>query len=372
MTHRASTCLTPVTFGWYISLKILGISLLDMLKPPISPMLAKPTQQIPEGDFIYEPKWDGFRAIVFRSKAGVTIGSRGEKELTRYFPELVTAFESQLSPGTVLDGEIVVPNGHVLDFSLLQQRIHPALSRVTRLAQETPAHFVAFDLLQFGNKVLSLSPFLDRRRRLEELAKGFKPPIHLTTSTTDIDQARRWFAQFEGAGLDGVMAKRMDSTYQPGEREMLKIKHFRSADCVVAGYRPHKSQANAVGALLLGLYDDTARLQYVGSTSSFASEARREMAGILEVLRTDTHPWLTPNSEQRVPGAISRWSGKKDLSFIALHPELVCEVRYDQLEGERFRHTTTFIRWRPDREPESCTYSQLDIPAPYDLSEVMS
>lgn len=347
-----------------------------MVKPPLAPMLARSVEQIPKGNFYYEPKWDGFRAIIFANDREIYIGSRGEKELTRYFPELVAEFGKQLAGEYVLDGEIVVPRlsaqgSGALDFSALQQRIHPAESRVRRLALETPAHFIAFDLLQVGKEELLKEPFAKRRERLAELLKDCTSPLHLTASTQEFDRAHDWFRKFEGAGLDGVVAKAADLTYQPGERAMYKIKHFRSADCVVAGYRPHKSQPNAVGALLLGLYDD-GLLHYVGSTSSFSTAVRSELAEILEPLRTEDHPWLGPSEGQRVPGNVSRWTGKKDLSFVPLQPLLVCEVRYDQLEGDRFRHTTTFLRWRNDREPSSCTYEQLELPEPYDLGSVMT
>jgi ATP-dependent DNA ligase len=344
----------------------------------IAPMLAKAVEQIPEGDFAYEPKWDGFRAIISRDGGGVEIGSRGEKLLTRYFPELVEQFERQLPEGLVVDGEIVVPMTSAegigrLDFSALQQRIHPAQSRVELLSRSTPASFVAFDLIAIDGRSLMGESFRVRRRLLEEAASSWVAPLHLTALTTDPMQARQWFESFEGAGLDGIVAKAWDLTYQPDVRAMLKVKHHRTADCVVAGFRRHKGDNKAVGALLLGLHDDRGRLHYVGSTSSFSMAIRREMAEILQpMIVTEGHPWIEEGDEDlRRPGAISRWSAKKDRGFEALDPVLVCEVRYDQLEGDRFRHTTTFLRWRPDRRAGECRYDQLEIPARYDLASVM-
>lgn len=339
-------------------------------------MLAKAVESIPLGDFGYEPKWDGFRAIVSRSAAEVRIDSRGSKSLTRYFPDLVLQFERQLPVGSIVDGEIIVPaadgSGH-LDFPALQQRIHPAASRVAALARSTPASFVAFDLIAADGRDLMGVTFMERRRRLEELFASLHPPLHLTALTRDIDLARKWFSEFEGAGLDGVVAKPLQEPYQPGVRAMLKIKHHRTADCVVGGIRRHKNDHNAVGALLLGLHDDQGRLHYVGSTSSFTMELRRQMMTVLEPLVVSgVHPWLDDSDPTlRRPGAISRWSGKRDHAFDALDPVLVCEVRYDQMEGDRFRHTTTFLRWRPDRSAAECNYDQLDVPARYDLSSVL-
>lgn len=341
------------------------------------PMLARAVDRIPQGEYAYEPKWDGFRAIVSCTDAGIEIGSRGGKPLTRYFPELVREFAAQLPAGTVVDGEIVVPTVQAdgtgrLDFSALQQRIHPAQSRVDLLAAQTPASFVAFDLIADGSGSLIHLPFAERRARLQQLFAELHPPLFLTAMTTDIAVANEWFERFEGAGLDGVVAKAMDLTYQSDVRAMVKIKHHRTADCVVAGLRRHKNDQDAVGALLLGLYDDAGDLQYVGSTSSFTMDIRREMAEILQPLIVERdHPWLIEDDRARRPGALSRWSAGKDLSFDALEPVLVCEVRYDQLEGDRFRHTTTFLRWRPDRAAEECTYDQLEIPVSYDLSSVM-
>lgn len=338
-------------------------------------MLAKATEQIPAGNFFYEPKWDGFRALIFVSES-VAISSRGEKDLTRYFPELVAEVARQLPNGVVIDGEIIVPlldaqGRGELDFSALQQRIHPADSRIARLAKETPAHFVAFDLLQDQGQELLSESFGYRRKRLEELMQKTEPPLHITASTREREIALRWFEQFEGAGLDGVVAKDEALIYHPGERAMLKVKHFRTAECVVGGIRPYKGHDDAVGALLLGLFDDVGLLHYVGSTSSFATTLRHDIFEILRPLQRTSHTWLTPREGQRVPGNISRWTGKKDLGFIPIDPQVVCEVRYDQLEGERFRHTSSFLRWRPDREASSCTFAQLELPKPYDLLDVM-
>lgn len=341
-------------------------------------MLARAVPEIPLGEFGYEPKWDGFRAIISRTREGAEITSRGAKSLTRYFPELVSECERQLPVGMILDGEVVVTitrsdGTGCLDFAALQQRIHPASSRVELLARTTPASFIGFDLLAVNGASLVTHPFRERRVRLELLFQGLEPPLHLTAITDDPQVAFDWFERFEGAGLDGVIAKAWDLTYQPDVRAMLKVKHHRSADCVVAGYRRHKNDQAAVGALLLGLYDRQGRLQYVGSTSSFAMVLRREIAQVLQPLVVgDGHPWLgEDDEEQRRPGALSRWTGDRDRTFVALDPVLVCEVRYDQLEGNRFRHTTTFVRWRLDRSADECTFEQLEIPADYDLASVL-
>jgi ATP-dependent DNA ligase len=335
-------------------------------------MLAKAVDRLPQGEYAYEPKWDGFRAIVHRRGNEIEIESRGSKPLTRYFPELVDEFRKQLPDGVMVDGEIIVIDDDHLDFGLLQQRIHPAESRITHLAKTTPASFVAFDLLRLDGHDLHEQPFLHRRQLLEEAFIDMHPPLHLTVLTHDIEEAAHWFELFEGAGLDGIIAKGHNLKYASDVRAMLKIKHHRSADCVVAGFRRHKNDQSAVGALLLGLYDDQENLHYVGSTSSFTGEIRREMATILEpLIVTADHPWLSEGDEVRKPGAISRWSGQRDRSFEALDPVLVCEVRYDQLEVNRFRHTTTFLRWRPDRDPETCRYDQLDLPVRYQLSSVL-
>lgn len=348
------------------------------LVPPVSPMLAKSVKTMPEGEVLFEPKWDGFRSIVFRSGDLVEIGSRNEKPMTRYFPEVVEAVKENLPDKCVVDGEIVViaPGGDRLDFDLLQQRIHPAASRVRKLSQETPAHFVAFDLLALGEQDLRERPFAERRALLEKALAGAKPPVHLTPATRDRAVAQDWFEQFEGAGLDGVVAKPLDGTYQPDKRVMFKVKHERTADCVVAGYRTHKSGPDAIGSLLLGLYNGE-ELMSVGVIGAFPMARRRELFEELQPLVTDfdSHPWAWARQEEgtRTPrnAEQSRWAAGKDLSFTPLRPERVVEVRYDHMEGVRFRHTAQFVRWRPDRDPRSCTYEQLDEPVSFDLSDVL-
>lgn len=346
--------------------------------PPVAPMLAKAVKKFPAGpDYFYEPKWDGFRCIAFRDGDEVVLGSRNERPLTRYFPEVVEALRANLPDRCVVDGEIVVPQGDRLDFDSLLQRIHPAESRVRLLAEQTPASFVAFDLLALGDEALLETPFTERRRRLEEALSATRPPVHLTAITDDARLAQRWFATFEGAGLDGVVAKARDLPYQPDQRLMLKIKHERTADCVVAGFRWHKS-GPVVGSLLLGLYDD-GNLQHVGVVASFTAARRKELVAELEPYRQDdleNHPWAgwaSPGSGDpgRMPGAQSRWTSGKDLSWVPLRPERVVEVRYDHMEKTRFRHTAQFVRWRPDREPRSCTYEQLEEPVRYDLADVL-
>ena len=347
--------------------------------PPVSPMLAKVIDRVPAGDFIYEPKWDGFRSIVFRDGDEVEIGSRNERPMTRYFPEVVEAITANLPDRAVVDGEIVVPDGDGkrLEFELLQMRIHPAASRVKLLSEQTPAHFVAFDLLALGDRNLMQEPFAERRRALEEALAGAGSPIHVTPATRDREVAERWFEEFEGAGLDGVVAKPVDLTYQPDKRVMFKVKHVRTADCVVAGYRPHKTDAEAIGSLLLGLYDDDGNLANVGVVGAFPMAQRRRLFEELQPLVTtfDEHPWNWAQEEMgtRTPrhSEFSRWSAGKDLAFVPLRPERVVEVRYDHMEGDRFRHTTQFERWRPDRDPRSCTYDQLQEPVSYDLSEIL-
>lgn len=347
--------------------------------PPVRPMLAKAVPDIPP-DQHYEPKWDGFRAMVFRDGDQVEIGSRTTKPITRYFPEVVAAVLAELPDRCVVDGEIVIATSDVtaLDFEALLQRIHPADSRVQLLARQTPAVLVAFDLLALGDDDLTGLPYAERRARLEAAVPGTGPGVYRTPMTTDLAEARRWFEVFEGAGLDGVVAKRADLTYQPDKRVMSKIKHERTADCVVAGYRTHKTDDAAIGSLLLGLYDDAGRLASVGVTSSFPMAVRRELFAELQPLVTDpdTHPWAAAAQDAgtRTPteAAGSRWNAGKDLSFTPLRPERVVEVRYDHMEGPRFRHTTQLVRWRPDREPESCTYAQLDRPVRFDLGEILA
>lgn len=350
--------------------------------PHVAPMLAKPVAEIPLGDYAYEPKWDGFRAPVYRDGDEIEISSRNGKSLARYFPELVDAFQATLPERCVLDGEIVVPDPAAgrLDFDALQQRIHPAESRVRMLAERTPAHFIAFDLLALGKRSLMDEPFGERRRLLEEALEGVHSPIHLTRMTLDPQMARRWFEEFEGAGLDGVVAKPLGGTYQPDKRVMLKIKHARTADCVVGGYRAYKNDAEGVGSLLLGLYDGDS-LVHVGVVGAFAAQQRRALFEELQPLVTaiEGHPWgddpaaTTQSSARRTPRSseVSRWSANKDLSFVPLRPERVVEVSYDHMEGNRFRHTAQFVRWRPDRDPRSCTFEQLEVPVRYDLADVL-
>ena len=347
------------------------------IEPPIEPMLAKLADDLPAGgSFLYEPKWDGFRAIVFRGDGDVFIQSRDLRPLDRYFPELHELFLRELPDGSVIDGEIVIATPHGLDFDALQLRLHPAASRAAKLAKETPAAFVAFDLLAAGGRDLRQEPQSERRVRLEQLLANVKPPIHLTPVTRDRDVAVDWLNRFEGAGLDGVIAKPENERYQPGKRAMIKVKHSRTADCVVAGFRWHKSGRDAVGSLLLGLYDDRGRLQHVGVTSAFTMEKRRQLVKELAPLREralDDHPWRdwTAGGEfARMPGGQSRWSAGKDLSWEPLRVERVCEVKYDHLQGDRFRHATTFVRWRSDKRPSDCRYDQLDVTTPYELEKV--
>jgi ATP-dependent DNA ligase len=342
--------------------------------PPISPMLAKLARELPEAaGLTYEPKWDGFRCIVFRDGGEAVLGSRNEKPLDRYFPELRQALLANLPNRCVLDGEIVIVGPSGLDFDALSQRIHPAASRVAMLAETTPASFVAFDLLALGDRSFMDEPFAVRRAALEEALGSADPPIHLTPATTDPNVARQWFSRFEGAGLDGVVAKAGDLGYQPGKRVMMKVKHERTADCVVGGFRAHKE--GGVGSLLLGLFDDDAVLHHVGVASGFSVARRAELVGELAPYESGAgtnHPWMEAENDvaQRIPGAPSRWSGGKDLSWTALRAELVAEVSYDHLQGDRFRHATSFKRWRGDRTPASCTYAQLDTPVPSELAEV--
>jgi ATP-dependent DNA ligase len=343
-------------------------------------MLSKSVKEIPDGNVSYEPKWDGFRSIVFRDGDEIEIGSRNERPMTRYFPELVTAFRAELPERCVLDGEIIVvgASGDRLDFEALQQRIHPAESRINLLAKQTPAKFVAFDLLALADDDYMQTPFSERRAALESALVDSKAPVHVTAATTDRALATEWFEQFEGAGLDGIVVKPLDGVYQPDKRVMFKVKHERTADCVVAGYRVHKSGAGRVGSLLLGLYGDDGRLANVGVIGAFPMSRREELFAELQPLVTsfDGHPWAWAGQEEghRTPRSSegSRWAAKKDLSFTPLRPERVVEVRYDHMEGDRFRHTAQFVRWRPDRTPESCTYAQLDEPVSFDLSDVLT
>jgi ATP-dependent DNA ligase len=348
--------------------------------PPVAPMLAKPVAGIPPGAS-YEPKWDGFRSIVFRDHDEVEIGSRNERPMTRYFPEVVAAIKAELPERCVIDGEIVIATDNGLDFDALQQRIHPAVSRVTLLSEQTPASFIAFDLLSIGDDDLTGRPFAERRAALVEALSSARAPIHITPATTDPELAQRWFTEFEGAGLDGVIAKPLGVTYLPDKRVMFKIKHTRTADCVVAGFRWHKTSTEnqpLVGSLLLGLYEND-HLQHVGVIGAFPA-ARR--AALVEELRPllgaegDEHPWrewadAEAHQGRRLPGAVSRWNAQKDLSFVPLRPERVVEVKYEHMEGNRFRHLAHFLRWRPDRAPESCTYEQLEQPVTFRLDDIV-
>ncbi len=353
--------------------------------PPLPPMLAKAADAIPEaGDWIFEPKWDGFRAIVFRDGDELLLQSRDLKPLDRYFPELAAPLRANLPGRCVLDGEIVITGRAGLEFESLLLRIHPAASRVAMLAADSPASFVAWDLLALGDEDLRSRPQDERRALLERELADVMSPIHLTPVTRDPVTAQDWFGRFEGAGLDGVIAKPAGAAYQPGKRAMLKIKHARTADCVVAGFRWHKNGPGThVGSLLLGLYDDTGRLHHVGITSSFTWDRRASLVEELEPLRAearDGHPWAewaewaeagsADASGQRMPGATSRWNRGKDLSWEPLRIERVCEVAYDHLQGDRFRHATTFKRWRDDRAPRSCRYDQLEVTPPYELGRI--
>ncbi|HEV2750005.1 MAG TPA: ATP-dependent DNA ligase [Gemmatimonadales bacterium] len=350
------------------------------LAPPIEPMLATLADALPPsggGHFLYEPKWDGFRAIVFRGASEVYIQSRDLKPLDRYFPELHEALLEQLPKGCVIDGEIVIATPQGLDFNALQMRLHPAASRVAKLAQATPSSFVAFDVLAARGRDQRGAPQQERRAVLERLFADLRPPLYLTPMTEDRRTAAHWLERFEGAGLDGVVAKPAGAAYQPGKRAMLKVKHARTADCVVAGFRWHKTGTDAVGSLLLGLYDDRGRLQHVGVTSSFTMAMRKQLVKELAPLRKNAlkaHPWRdwAKAEGSRMPGAQSRWSAGKDLSWEPLRVERVCEVKYDHMQGDRFRHAATFLRWRPDKKPKDCQYDQLEVTPAYDLAKVFS
>jgi ATP-dependent DNA ligase len=347
--------------------------------PPIEPMLAKLADTLPTGAFIYEPKWDGFRAVVFRGESDVFIQSRDLRPLDRYFPELHAAFLANLPAGCVVDGEIVIATPTGLDFDALQLRLHPAASRVAKLANDTPAAFVAFDAIAVGGRDLRAAPLGERRVLLERTLADARPPIHVTPMTRDPAVASEWLSRFEGAGLDGVIAKPEHGTYEPGKRAMIKIKHARTADCVVAGFRWHKNGKGVlVGSLLLGLYDDRGALHHVGVTSSFTMAMRRQLASELAPLGEhafEKHPWRewaeADGSEMtRMPGGQSRWSAGKDLSWEPLRIERVCEVKYDHMQGPRFRHAAIFLRWRPDKRPGDCRYDQLEVTTPYELEKV--
>jgi ATP-dependent DNA ligase len=351
------------------------------VNPPLLPMLAKRVDALPAGeDWIFEPKWDGFRALVFRDKDEILIQSRDEKPLNRYFPELLPPLQEALPDRCVLDGEIVIVKDNELDFDLLQLRLHPAASRVNLLAKQTPASLVFFDLLCEGDRNLCNEPFQTRRHRLESLISPAKPPIHLTPATADRAIAEDWFRRFEGAGLDGVVAKQIAGMYEPNKRVMLKVKHERDCDCVVAGFRWHKKgDRTLVGSLLLGLYDDAGALQHVGVCASFSTAKRKELVELLDPYRQNAlanHPWkhwaehAAGEEVKRMPGGQSRWSQGKDLSWEPLRPELVVEVAYDHMQGDRFRHTAQFRRWRPDKKPTDCTYAQLEVVPPQELADI--
>ena len=354
------------------------------ISPPLAPMLAKLSDDIPEGDgWLYEPKWDGFRCIVFRDGDTIELASRNERPFTRYFPELLAPLLSSLPQQCVVDGEIVIPaaDDRGLDFDALLQRIHPAESRVRRLAAETPASFVAFDLLALGDCDLMAQPLSGRHQLLAAALAAAEPPVYLCPSTTDAIVARQWFVEFEGAGLDGVIGKRLADPYTPDKRTLVKVKHRRTADCVIAGYRIHKD-GQGVGSLLLGLHDDAGRLHHVGVAASFTAKRRTELLAELQPLTRDAtldHPWkewaewqhAVQQEGQRMPGAGSRWNAGKDLSWVPLRIERVAEVTFGQLQEGRFRHGSQFLRWRPDREPASCTYDQLEVAAPVPFAHVV-
>jgi len=346
-------------------------------------MLSTAAGALPEGEgWQFEPKWDGFRTLVFRDGDEILLQSRDEKPMNRYFPELVAPLAAALPPRCVLDGEIVIVGAAGLDFEALLLRIHPAESRVKLLAAETPASYVAWDLLALDDEDLREKPLAVRRKRLERALSGATPPVHLSPATRDRSLAEDWFRRFEGAGLDGVMAKRLDEPYRAGERTMVKVKHKRTADCVVAGFRWHKNGAGTmVGSLLLGLYDDAGTLHHVGVTAAFTTAVRKELVAELAPLRENAlkgHPWRgsaeaqddAAAKGQRLPGATSRWNRGKDLSWEPLRPERVCEVAYDHMQGTRFRHAAQFVRWRPDKRPQDCRYDQLEVTPAYELERV--
>jgi len=347
------------------------------VEPPLKPMLAKRVDALPKGDtWLYEPKWDGFRALVFRDGDEWFLQSRDLKPLKRYFPELEEPVLSQLPSRAVLDGELVIATVNGLDFEALQMRLHPAASRVQMLAEKSPASLVFWDLLCEGDTDLRAEPFAARRTRLEKVLANARPPLYLTPATSDRVVAADWFERFEGAGLDGVMAKSRDGIYEPGKRAMLKVKHKRTVDVVLAGFRWHKNGAGtALGSMLLGLFDDAGVLQHVGVAASFTAKRRTELVEELASLREgalNAHPWESWASRQRVPGMKSRWSADKTLEWEPLRPERVLEVTFDHLQGSRFRHTAHFVRWRPDKPPDACTYEQIDITPPYELERIFS
>jgi ATP-dependent DNA ligase len=351
--------------------------------PPVEPMLSSAADALPGGEgWLFEPKWDGFRTLVFRDVDEILLQSRDEKPMNRYFPELVGPLAAALPARCVVDGEIVIVGSNGLDFEALLLRIHPAASRVNLLAAQQPASYVAWDLLALGDEDLREAPLATRRERLEEALGGARPPVHLSPATRDRALAEDWFRRFEGAGLDGVMAKRLDAPYRAGERTMIKVKHARTADCVVAGFRWHKKgPGTMVGSLLLGLYDDEGTLHHVGVAAAFSNTVRQELVAELAPLREralEGHPWRdwaeaqddASATGQRMPGATSRWNRGKDLSWEPLRPERVCEVAYDHMQGTRFRHAAQFLRWRPDKPPEACRYDQLEVTPAYELERV--
>jgi ATP-dependent DNA ligase len=348
------------------------------VNPPLLPMLATRATALPAGaEWLFEPKWDGFRALIFRDGAEIMIQSRDEKPLNRYFPELIEPLLSQLPNRCALDGEIVIARDGRLDFDALQLRLHPAASRVNLLSKQTPASIVFFDVLSEGDRRLLEMPFQQRRQTLESMLASAKPPIHITPATLDRQLAQDWFLRFEGAGLDGVVAKSVTGIYEPNKRAMLKIKHERECDCVVAGFRWHKNDPAGVGSLLLGLFDESGSLQHVGVCASFAMQKRRDLSDFLAPYRENAltnHPWKEwANIEtHRIPGALSRWSQGKDLSWEPVRPEVVVQVAYDHMQGHRFRHTAQFRRWRFDKKPAQCTYAQLEVVAPHELSEIFN
>jgi ATP-dependent DNA ligase len=349
------------------------------VRPPVEPMLAKLADELPVGEYLYEPKWDGFRAIVFRHEDDMYIQSRDARPLDRYFPELHDGLLKSLPKNCVVDGEIVIATAHGLDFDALQLRLHPAASRTEKLSKETPSSFIAFDVLAVEGRTLMTASQATRRAALEQLLRKVKSPVYVTPATRDRAIALDWLTRFEGAGLDGVVAKPESGIYLPGKRAMIKVKHARTADCVVAGFRWYKGGKDAIGSLLLGLYDTSGALQHVGVTSSFTMAMRRQLVKDLAPLRQNGmagHPWRewagAAAESSRMPGSQSRWSAGKDLSWEPLKIERVCEVKYDHMQGERFRHAGIFLRWRPDKRPQDCRFDQLEVAKPYELERIFS